>query len=148
ANTAYLEFRAYLGRFIARRRATRGNGLIDRLIAAERETDALSATELVANVVQLLVAGHETTTNLIGNGLHALLTHPDQLALLRDRPALVGSAIEECLRYESPANNNVRCPHEDLAIGDKLIRKGDRIMCMLGAANRDPAVFADPDRFD
>jgi cytochrome P450 len=148
ANTAYLEFKAYLDRFIAMRRANPGNGLVDRLIAAERETEALSSTELVANIIQLLIAGHETTTNLIGNGLNALLSHPDQLELLRDRPGLASSAVEECLRYDSPANTNVRCPHEDLEIDGKQIRRGERIICMLGAANRDPAVFADPDRFD
>lgn len=148
ADTAYLEFKAYLAGFIEARRANPGSGLVDRLIAAERETDALSSTELIANIVQLLLGGHETTTNLIGNGVHALLEHPHQLARLRASPELVSSAVEESLRYEAPANTNARCPNEDIEIGGKLIRKGERIMCMLGAANRDPAVFSNPDVFD
>jgi cytochrome P450 len=78
----------------------------------------------------------------------ALLEHPEQLALLRARPELIGSAVEECLRFESPANTNARVPHEDLVVGGKRIAKGQLVICMLGAANRDPEVFADPDRFD
>jgi hypothetical protein len=145
---AYLEFKAYLAGFVEARRRRPGTGLVDRLIEAERETDALSSDELLANIILLLVAGHETTTHLIGNGILTLLRNPDQLALLRARPDLLGSAVEECLRYESPANTNARGPHEDIEVGGRLIRAGELIVCMLGAANRDPAVFADPDRFD
>jgi pimeloyl-[acyl-carrier protein] synthase len=96
----------------------------------------------------LLIGGHETTTNLIGNGVLALLEHPDQLARLRNAPELLPSAVEECLRYESPVNTNARCPHDDIEVGDKVIRKGQLIVCMLGAANRDPEVFERPDTFD
>jgi pimeloyl-[acyl-carrier protein] synthase len=148
ANEAYRAFKEYMARFVAERRRAPGDGLIDRLIAAERETEALSSDELLANIILLLAAGHETTTNLIGNGVWALLEHPDQLALLRARPELGASAVEELLRYESPANANARCPSEDLEIGSKLIKKGQLVLCMLGAANRDPEVFADPDRLD
>lgn len=148
ADAAYSEFKRYLARFVEQRRGEPGTGLVDRLILAERETEALSADELLANIILLLVAGHETTTNLIGNGMLALLGHPDQLALLRARPELGASAIEECLRYESPANTNARVPHEDIVIDGKLIERGEIIICMLGAANRDPEVFSEPDRFD
>ena len=148
ADAAYHAFKAYLAEFVAGRRRQPGTGLVDRMIAAEATTDALSTDELLANIILLLVAGHETTTNLIGNGVWALLGHPDQLALLRARPALAASAVEECLRFESPANTNGRCPREDLEVGGHTIRAGQLIVCMLGAANRDPEVFADPDRLD
>jgi len=147
-NGAYFEIKDYLARFVEQRRKNPGDGLIDRLIAAEQETDALSSNELLANVILLILAGHETTTNLIGNGMLALIQHPDQLALLRQQPALVSTAVEECLRFESPANTNARCAHEVIEIGSKRIEPGDLVLCMLGAANRDPEVFADPDRFD
>ncbi len=147
-DVAYFEFKAYLARFIEARRRDPGTGLVDRLIQAEGETDAITMDELLANLILLLVAGHETTSNLIGNGVLALLEHPDQLQRLRAQPALAASAVEECLRYESPVNTNGRCPHEDIEVGGKTIKQGQLIICMLGAANRDPAVFEDPDRFD
>jgi pimeloyl-[acyl-carrier protein] synthase len=137
-----------MARFVNERRRSPGDGLVDRLILAEQETEQLSLDELIANIILLLIAGHETTTNLIGNGLHALLEHPDQLALLRARPELAASAVEECLRYESPTNTNARCPSENIEVSGKVIKAGQLIMCMLGAANRDPEVFADPDRLD
>jgi cytochrome P450 len=148
ADKAYFEFKDYMARFVEERRRAPGDGLIDRLIHAERETEQLSSDELLANIILLLIAGHETTTNLIGNGLHALLEHPDQLALLRARPELAASAVEECLRYESPTNTNARCPSENIEVGGKVIKAGQLVMCMLGAANRDPEVFVDPDRLD
>ena len=148
AEAAAADFKAYLKAFIEERRREPGNGLVDRLIAAEKETGALSEAELIHNVMLVFVAGHETTTNLIGNGLYALLNHPEELARLRREPALTTSAVEECLRYESPANATPRCAHEDIEIGGKRIRKGELVMCMLGAANRDPEAFADPERLD
>jgi cytochrome P450 len=148
ADRAFVEFKDYLARFVARRRRSPGAGLVDRLIAAEAETDALSSDELLSNVMLLLIAGHETTTNLIGNGMHALLRHPDELVRLRQRPDLTASAVEESLRYDSPGNTNARCPHEDIEVGGKLIGAGQLVLCMIGAANRDPEVFQDPDRFD
>lgn len=148
AEAAYGEFRTYLLAFIAQRRRSPGNGLIDLLIRAEAETEALTSGELVANLVLLLIAGHETTTNLLGNGVLALLRHPDQLALLRSRPELTAGAVEECLRYDSPVNTNGRVPSEDLEVGGRLVKKGQLVLCMLGAANRDPEVFHAPDRLD
>jgi len=145
---AYSAFTAYLADFGEARRPAPGTGLIDRLSHAERETAALSSDELLANIILLLVAGHETTTNLIGNGMHALLAHPDQLARLRAQPELAASAVEECLRFDSPANTNARCVLEDLEVGGRELRAGQLVICMLGAANRDPEVFADPDRLD
>jgi cytochrome P450 len=155
AEAAFNAFTDYLAEVVElQRRGLAGGGrqaratLVGRLIAAEAETAALSAAELLTNLVLLLVAGHETTTNLIGNGMLALLDHPDQLALLRREPALMDAAVEEMLRYESPANTNARVPQEAIEVGGKTIAAGQLIICMLGAANRDPAVFVDPDRFD
>jgi cytochrome P450 len=96
----------------------------------------------------LLVAGHETTTNLIGNGVLTLLRHPDQLARLRADPALIETAVEEILRFEGSVNFLGRHPRGPYTVGDVTVGAGDTIFFMLGAANRDPAVFADPDRFD
>ncbi|HSL28598.1 MAG TPA: cytochrome P450 [Anaerolineales bacterium] len=108
----------------------------------------LTEDELVANINILLSTGHETTTHLIGNGLFALLQHPDQLRKLRSQPALLGRAIEEMLRYDSPVQITYRSTREDAYIGGKLIRKGDLVNTILGSANRDPERFSDPDRFD
>ena len=109
----------------------------------------LNEEELDANVMLLLAAGHETTTNLIGNGLLALLQHPDQLQKLRDDPAaLVERAVEELLRYNSSIQGTVRLATEDLELGGKQIRAGQFVVLLLGAANRDPAQFSDPDRLD
>ena len=141
-------FKEYLIEFVARRRREPGDGLVDRLLAAERETGALSEAELIHNIMLVFVAGHETTTNLIGNGVFCLLTHPGELARLRADPSLLPTAVEEILRYESPANATPRCAHEDIEIGGKVIRKGELVMCLLGAANRDPDAFRDPDRFN
>ncbi len=148
AEEAAVSFREYLREFVAKRRRELGDGLVDRMISAEALTDAITESELIYNVILIFVAGHETVTNLIGNGVHALLRNPGELERLRSHPELLGSAVEECLRYDSPANTNARCTLEDVEIGGKVIRKGDLVLCMLGAANRDPEVFADPDRFD
>lgn len=148
AEQAAADFKAYLEDFVARRRREPGTGLVDRLIAAGRDQDVLSDAELIHNVMLTFVAGHETTTNLIGNGLYLLLRHPAQLERLRRDPTLLPRAIEECLRYESPANATPRCALADVEVRDKRIRKGELVMCMLGAANRDPETFVDPDRFE
>lgn len=130
-----------------RRRRPRAD-LLSALIAAEEQGDRLTEGELLATCVLLFIAGHETTVNLIGNGTLALLKHPEQLRRLREDPALIGSAIEELLRYDGPVQRTARIPSEDITIGGRTIPKGEMVMPFLGAANRDPAQFPDPDRLD
>src|SRR5262249_17412360 len=110
--------------------------------------DRLSELELYANANLLLTAGHETTTNLIGNGTLALLRHPEELQKLREEPLLLPGAIEEFLRYDSPVQFTHRVAKEDVAFAGKLIRKGQFVYTVLAAANRDPERFPDPDRLD
>jgi len=118
------------------------------LIRAEEDGDRLTQIELIAQSIGLLIAGFETTIGLIGNGVRALLLHPAELAKLRARPELITSAVEECLRWDGPISAALRILHEDTEFDGKLIRKNTPVVAVLAAANRDPAVFADPDRFD
>lgn len=145
ANTAAIEMSAYLQDQIAERRRQPGTNLLDRLITVEETGDSLTEPELIANLILLFIAGHETTTNLIGNGLLALLHHPEQMILLREHPEYTPTAVEEFLRYDGPVNINGRSVYTDISVGGKTIHAGDLVLCMLGAANRDPAVFAAPD---
>jgi len=138
----------YFRALIAERRAAPRGDLLSGLIAAEEAGDKLSEEELLATCILLLVAGHETTVNLIGNGTLALLRHPDQLRLLRDNPGLIGTAVEELLRFDGPVQRTARIPSEDVAIGGHGIAKGEMVMPFIGAADRDPAQFPDPDRLD
>ncbi len=138
----------YFRRLIAERRASPRGDLLSALIAAEEAGDKLSENELLATCILLLVAGHETTVNLIGNGTLALLRHPDQLRRLRETPALIVSAVEELLRYDGPVQRTARIVSEDVAIGGRTIAKGEMVMPFIGAADRDPAQFPDPDRLD
>jgi cytochrome P450 len=148
AERSAAELGAYLDdAFAARRRAPRDD-LISRLVAARDDDDALSNDELFATCALLLIAGHETTTNLIGNGLFALLRHPEQLALLRRQPGRVAAAVEELLRFEAPFQITSRVAAEDFELRGKNIRKGQEVVLCLTAANRDPSQFADPDRLD
>jgi cytochrome P450 len=117
-------------------------------IHEQASSSALTEEELVANINILLSTGHETTTHLIGNGLLALLQHPDQLQKLQARPALLASAIEEMLRYDNPVQITYRSAIEDAEIKGKLIRKGDLVNSVLGSANRDPERFSTPDHFE
>ena len=122
--------------------------MISALVTAEVLGDRLTEEEIVANIILTMVGGQETTTNLIGNGLLTLLRHPDQLELLRADADLISSAVEELLRYESPTQYTARLAPDDVQLGDKLIRKHQLVMVVMGAANRDPERFPDPDRLD
>ena len=123
-------------------------GLINALTTAEVDGDRFTEEEIVANVIVTMVGGQETTTNLIGNGLLALLRHPDELHRLRADPALLESAVEELLRFESPSQHTARLAPADAVLGDKEIREGDAVIAVMGAGNRDPERFPDPDRLD
>jgi cytochrome P450 len=113
-----------------------------------RAENRLDDDELVSNAVFLLVAGHETTAHLIGNGLLALLEQPDQLELLRREGSRLGTAVEELLRFDCPIQVTQRWPSEDVAIGDHLMPAGQPVCALLGSACRDPEAYADPDRLD
>jgi pimeloyl-[acyl-carrier protein] synthase len=145
---ARLALRGYLRELIAERRAHPTGDLLTALIAAEDEGHQLSEAELVSMCVLLLVAGHETTVNLIANGLLALLRDPEALAGLKTEPGLAGSAVEELLRYDSPVQFTSRHALADLDLGGRQVRAGETVVAVLGAANRDPAQFPDPDRLD
>lgn len=147
-HAAHLALVEYFEDLIAIRRAQPQADLISHMIAAEEQGDRLTTGELLSTCVLLLIAGHETTTNLISSGILALLTHPDQLALLRERPELMPGAIEELLRYESPVQRFGYNVLEDTELGGKRLRRGERVSAVLAAANRDPAVFSDPERLD
>jgi cytochrome P450 len=138
----------YVSRIADARRAKPTDDLLSALVLAEQEGDRLSEDELHGTVALLLAAGNETTTNLIGNGLLALLRHPDELSRLRADPELIDSAVEELLRYDSPVQFTARIALEDLDFHGRRFRKGQNAILALGAANRDPDVFADPERLD
>ncbi len=122
--------------------------LISALLTAEVEGDSLSEDEVVANSIMLMTGGQETTTSLIGNGILTLLRHPDQLEQLRADHTLIPTAIEELLRYESPIQYTSRLAPEDVQMGGKTIYKRQAVIAVIGAANRDPERFPDPDRLD
>jgi cytochrome P450 len=138
----------YFQDLIAERRESLGDDLLSGLIRAEEEGDRLSYEELVSQAIGLLIAGFETTIGLIANGVRQLLLHPGELARLRAEPALIETAVEECLRYDGPIMLTVRIAHEDARFGDQVIRADDSVFVLLAAANRDPARFANPERFD
>jgi pimeloyl-[acyl-carrier protein] synthase len=148
AQDAIIEIRVYLGALIEEKQRRPGADLLSELVAAESEGNKLSRTELVNSTITLLVAGHETTTALLANGLYTILRHPDQWQSLRDDPSLLTSAIEEMLRYESPVPRQPRLMTDEVEMGGKQLRRGQIVFQMVNAANRDPAYFADPDRFD
>jgi len=122
--------------------------LLSAMIAAEEQGDRLSEEELLANCILLFSAGHETTVNLIGNGVLALLQHPDQRQQLQENPELIQSAVEEFLRYDGPVQLTGRGVKEDIEIGGIPIRQGERVFTVLAAANRDPNQFPNPDQLD
>jgi len=123
-------------------------GLVRSLMLAEVDGDRLTEDEVVANSIVTMVGGLETTTNLIGNGVLTLLRHPEEMKRLRNDLTLVPSAVEEMLRYESPSQHTGRLAAEDVELGGKVIKKGQAVMAVMAAANRDPERFPDPDRFD
>ncbi len=142
------ELYAYLRVIIADRRRAPQDDLLSNLLTAEEQGMVLSEEELLSTCALLLFAGHETTMNLLGNGLLACFEHPDQYELLKADLSLVPAAVEEMLRYRGPVHLTVRSAKEDIEIGGKRIRAGEIIMPCLGAANHDPAQFPDPHRFD
>lgn len=147
---AALAFGTYFADLVHRRRADPGNDLVTALIRAQDGEDRLNADELAATFVLLLVAGHETTTNLIGNGTLALLRNPEQLDKLCSdlSPEKLRVAVEELLRYEPPVAGVLRIATQDISFGGTVIPAGHDVFVIIGAANRDPAVFPDPDRLD
>ncbi|HVQ04375.1 MAG TPA: cytochrome P450 [Burkholderiaceae bacterium] len=149
-NAAVTEFVAYLRTLIAHRRAHPGDPEVDVLtrLMGEYGGERLSETELLHNCIFMLNAGHETTTNLIGNGMHALLAQRGQLERLQREPALINTAVEELLRFESPLQLNNRQLTAPIALGSRELPAGDFVTLGVGAANRDPAQFADPDALD
>jgi cytochrome P450 len=145
---AFSELQAYFARVSEERRREPREDLLSALLAAEQEGDKLTLDEVYTTCILLLVAGNETTTNLIGNGLLALLRQPEQLALLRDDPALIESAVEELLRYDSPVQATSRFVLEDVALGANTVAAGQQVIALIGAANRDPEAFTEPERLD
>jgi cytochrome P450 len=148
ADRATLELVEYMSGLIETRRRSPGEDMLSALIAAEQDGETLSQDELIATVLLLLLAGHETTANLVGNGLRAL--HRDQAALarLRDDPSVDKTAADELLRYDTPVQMTVRTALDDVEVDGHLIDKGRQAVLVFGAANRDPNVFEDPARLD
>lgn len=142
------ELYEYFEEIIEERRLEPQDDMITALLNAEDEGDKLTHEELLGTLILLLVAGNETTRNLIGNGMRALLKHPDQLQKLRDNSDLLDSAINELLRYDSPVQLDGRLVHSDVEVAGRRIRAGQRILCAIGAANRDPSAFTEPNRLD
>lgn len=142
------EMTAYFQAAVAQQRVHPREGLIGALLTAEVDGDRLSEEEVVANTIVTMVGGQETTTNLIGNSILTLLRHPEELERLREDLALLPPAVEELLRYESPSQHTARLAPEDVVLGGKLIGKRQAVIAVMGAANRDPERFAEPDRLD
>lgn len=145
---ALLELREYFRGIFAQRRRQPQEDLISKLVLVEEEGDKLTEEELLSTCVSILIGGHETTTNLIASGLLLLLQHPGEMQKLKDNPSLITTSVEEFLRYEGPFQRNGRIVQEDVELGGKQLRKRQRVTQLLGAANRDPAQFPDPDRLD
>jgi hypothetical protein len=139
---------AYFRSAIHQQREHPRDGLIHALMTAEVDGSRLTEEEVIANVIVTMVGGQETTTNLIGNGVLSLLRNPDQLQKLREDSSLIPSAVEELLRYESPSQHTARLAPEDVELGGKRISKRQAVIAVMGAANRDPERFPDPDRLD
>ncbi len=139
---------AYFRPIIKQRRAAPQDDIVSALAHAEEQGDTLTEREMLTMLRLLLVAGNETTTNLIGNGMLALLQHPDQFAKLRDDPSTIPTAVEELLRFDSPVQTDFRYALADCEVNGFPVRRGQNIVLLLGAANRDPEVFENPDRLE
>jgi cytochrome P450 len=148
AQDMVLEAREYLADLITAKRAQPDGSVLSQLISAEAEGDKLSMDELLSTTITLLIAGHETTTSLIGNGVFVLMQHHEQWDAIRADPGLIPQAVEEVLRFESPVARQPRLIRRDVELGGQAMRAGEMAFQMLGAANRDPAHFANPDAFD
>ncbi len=148
AQAALVAMRDYFRPIVAERRQQPGDDLISLMIGVEEQGDILTEDQLLAQCTLFLFAGHETTRNLIGNGLFTLLRHPEQYTLLQQNPGLIRGAIDEMVRYESPLQLTSRVATEVIELHDQTIQPGQVFQLLIGAANRDPAVFPDPDRFD
>ena len=145
---AFTELKSYFAEEIVRRRRNPGADLVSALVAAHDQAEALNADELLQFVLLLLLAGNETTTNLIGNGMLALGRHPESMAALYSKPELLRPAIEEMLRYDGPVQATFRTATKDTVVGGTRIAAGTGVFAIVAAANRDPAQFEDPERFD
>ena len=145
---AVQDMTAYFRESIRRLKDIPREGLVHSLMTAEVDGDRLTEEEVVANSIVTMVGGQETTTNLIGNGVLTLLRNPGEMRRLQENPALIPSAVEEMLRYESPSQHTGRLAPQDVELGGRAIRKGQAVMAVMAAANRDPERFSDPDRFD
>lgn len=143
-----VELRAYFDDLLEQRRQDEGDDLVSALLAAQRESNDYTVDDLYATFLLLIDAGQVTTTNLIGNGMLALLKHSDQLALLRRTPSLITSAVAELLRYDSPVQFTSRIVRSDLQLHGQLLPAGANVTLLIGAANHDDTTFADPDRLD
>jgi cytochrome P450 len=148
ANLQNLALSRYFNRLFDLRRAEPSDDLTTQLVQAQEEGDRLSQEELTANMILLFTAGYDTTANLIGNALLALLRHPAQLARLRGDDSLIGNAVEEALRYDPSVQLTVRAALEDVKLGQVVFPKGSVALLLLASANRDPQAYDEPDRFD
>ncbi|MDD0908588.1 cytochrome P450 [Xylella fastidiosa subsp. multiplex] len=148
ASTAYEELAQYFTKLIELRRTHPGTDLISMFLRAEEDGEKLTHDEIVSNVIMLLIAGYETTSNMIGNALIALHRHPEQLALLKSDLSLMPQAVSECLRYDGSVQFTMRAAMDDIEVEGELVPRGTVVFLMLGAANRDPAQFTHPDQLD
>ena len=151
-NRAVEDFKAYLRGLVRHRRAHPTDGesgeVLTALMQAEADGQKLSELELLHQCIFMLNAGHETSTNMLSHGVHELLRHPDELRRLRQEPALIGPCVEEILRYQAPIQINNRRSTMEMQVGGTTLPAGSTVHLMIGAANRDPAQFAEPERFD
>ena len=148
AQDAVIAMTDFFRKTVAERRRNKGHDLISLLIDIEEDGEVLTEEELYAQCIALLFAGHETTRNLIGNGMYTLLKYPEATAELREKPEMIRSAVEEILRFESPVQFTARVLKEDIEVCGQRIPKRWSILCMLGAANRDPKQFKEPDQLN